>query len=65
LEHDEDYGEGINPDILRQQVDQLTPAAKKLVAEPSLKLTRRKNRRRIMDQCQISNLTKSETALGE
>jgi hypothetical protein len=38
----EDYGQGIDPDTLRKQVDELTPAAKKLVADRLAELEQEK-----------------------
>jgi hypothetical protein len=39
---EEDYGEGVDADTLRKQVDQLTPAAKKLVADRLTEINRAK-----------------------
>jgi len=32
-DQDEDYGQGVDKEVLLKQVDELTPAAKKLVAD--------------------------------
>jgi hypothetical protein len=41
-DEDDNYGEGVDPAVLRSQVDQLTPAAKKLVAERLTEIEREK-----------------------